>query len=70
MADSVDLLTIKPSEIAGQLQKLANDTFKLGTVMEYFGGHGVMGEHGRALIGAAQIVAGWVCKIDIKDSDE
>jgi hypothetical protein len=70
MADGVDLLTIKPSEIAGQLQKLANDMFKRGTVMEYFGGHGEMGEHGRQLIGAAQIAAGWVCKIDIKDSDE
>ena len=69
MADSVDLLTIKPSEIAGQLQNLANDMFKLGTVMEYFGGHGEMGEHGIELIGAAQIATDWVCKIDIKDFD-
>ena len=46
--------------LSKELYNLSIQMKKLGVKMDYYGGFGKIGEHGRELIGAATIARGWV----------
>lgn len=53
-------------EIAASLRELAADMIELGTTMDYYGGMGEMGKHGREMMGAGSIAASWADEIDLQ----
>jgi hypothetical protein len=55
---------ITPRDIALQLIELSREMIALGATMDYYGGMGEMGIHGRELIGAGQIAASWADAIE------
>lgn len=52
------------AEIAERLRNLSDVMALLGCDMEYVGGIGPMGEHGREMMGAAKIAAEWADEIE------
>lgn len=51
-------------EIAMQLRELAEEMLDLGAAMDYYGGMGEIGIHGRELIGAAKVAASWADAVE------
>lgn len=56
MTDETGVTTL---DIAQQLLELAQTMIDLGATMDYYGGMGEMGIHGRELIGAGKVAASW-----------
>ena len=48
-----------PANIAKRLRWLSHRMQSVGAEMEYYGGFGEIGEHGREMQGAASIALGW-----------
>jgi hypothetical protein len=53
-----------PAEIAAALRRISAEMIELGTAMDYYGGNGEMAAHGRELVGAGHIAAGWADGIE------
>ena len=52
-----------PESLSKELHKLSQKMEGLGLKMEYYGGFGEIGKHGRELVGASVIARGWVEEI-------
>lgn len=50
--------------LSRELYKVSWQMEKLGIKMDYYGGFGEMGKHGRELIGAAIVARGWADGIE------
>lgn len=57
-----------PLELSKELRHLSRQMRKLGIKMEYYGGFGETGKHGRELIGASIVVRGWTRVIKISET--
>lgn len=49
--------------MARRLKRVSELMRAIGADMDYYGGFGEMGEHGREMIGAAKIARGWADKM-------
>jgi hypothetical protein len=45
--------------LARRIRRIAREMHKLGIHMDYYGGFGEIGKHGREMIGAANMAIGW-----------
>ena len=52
------------AQIAACLRDLSCRMLACGTAMDYYGGLGTMGQHGREMIGAARLAAEWADAIE------
>lgn len=57
-----------PLELSKELRHLSRQMRKLGTKMEYYGGFGETGKHGRELIVASIIARGWARGIEMSET--
>lgn len=53
-----------PASIAKRLRWLSHRMQSVGAEMEYYGGFGEIGDHGREMQGAAGIALGWAMGIE------
>lgn len=54
-----------PAEIVARLRAVAVEMESLGAAMDYFGGFGGrMAQHGREMVGAAEIAREWADEIE------
>lgn len=53
-----------PLQIAKQLRRLSKAMVTLGVAMDYHGGFGEIGQHGRELVNAGLIAKGWATGIE------
>lgn len=51
-------------EIAAALRDLSIQMLTIGAAMDYYGGMGEIGQHGRELINAATIASEWAAAIE------
>lgn len=56
------------AQLAARIFRVAKSMKRLGCEMEYFGGFGEIGDHGREMIGAAVIARGWALALSAKNS--
>lgn len=56
--------SVTPANIAKRLRWLSHRMQSVGAEMEYYGGFGEIGEHGREMQGAASIALGWAKGIE------
>ncbi len=52
------------AQIAACLRDLSYRMLACGTAMDYYGGLGTMGQHGREMTGAARLAAEWADEIE------
>jgi len=52
-----------PRALAMRIHRVASSMRRLGCAMDYYGGFGEIGEHGREMIGASIIARKWADKI-------
>ena len=57
-------LSVTTANIAKRLRWLSHRMQSVGAEMEYYGGFGEIGEHGREMQGAASIALGWAKGIE------
>ena len=57
-----------PQEIAAELRVLSDEMSRLGGEMDYLGGLGQIGDHGRELIRAGAIARDWAAGIDVEEA--
>ena len=53
-----------PEGLALRLRSVARMMADLGSDMDYIGGFGEIGDHGREMVGAAAVAVGWADGID------
>ena len=53
-----------PEGLALRLRSVARAMASLGADMDYIGGFGEIGDHGREMVGAASVAVGWADGID------
>lgn len=53
-----------------RIKRLAEEMRKVGADMDYYGGFGEIGKHGRELLGAAKVAKSWTKYMEVKREDE
>ena len=56
--------------LIGDLRLISERMKSIGLFMEFYGGFGEIGEHGREMIGASKIAAGWADGIEKEDASD
>lgn len=55
-------------DLVKQIRKVSEQMRDLGVNMDYYGGFGVIAQHGREMVGAANIAEGWAKELESENT--